>query len=78
MISASDADGFYDIITYSLDNDYDGTFVIDQSTGVLMRTSNVSIPAPAPVSGWSNLSVVHSFGCMNWDIRETCHMGTSH
>lgn len=50
MISASDGDGLYNTITYSLVNDYDGTFVVNEVTGVLMRTSNVSIPAPAPVS----------------------------
>ena len=47
MISASDADGFYDTITYSLDNDYGGTFVIDQSTGALMRTTDTSITPDA-------------------------------
>jgi len=50
MVSANDADGFYNTITYSLDDDYNGVFVIDQATGALMRTSNDSIPAPLPVS----------------------------
>ena len=49
-ISAMDADGFYNTITYSLDNDYDGIFTINSMTGELRRTSNQSIPAPAAVS----------------------------
>ena len=49
-ISASDADGFYNMITYSIDNDHDGIFTIDSSTGELSRTTNESVPAPEAVS----------------------------
>ena len=49
-ISATDDDGFYNTITYSLDNDYDGIFTINSMTGELRRTTNQSIPAPAAVS----------------------------
>ena len=49
-ISATDADGFYDMITYSIDNDYDGIFIINSVTGELSRTSNESVPAPSAVS----------------------------
>ena len=49
-ISATDNDGFYNTITYSLDNDHDGIFAINSMTGELRRTTNQSIPAPAAVS----------------------------
>ena len=45
-----DADGFYNTITYSIDNDYGGVFTINNITGELRRTSNESIPAPDAVS----------------------------
>ena len=48
-ILARDDDGFYNTITYSLENDYNGTFVIDSNTGALRRTSDESLPAPAAV-----------------------------
>jgi len=49
-IRATDADGFYNTITYSIDNDYNGVFTINNVTGEFGRTSNESIPAPAAVS----------------------------
>ena len=56
-ISATDADGFYNTITYSLDNDYDGVFTINRMTGDLRRTTNTSIPAPAAVSSYIAISM---------------------
>ena len=50
VVSATDADGFYNTITYTIDNDYDGVFTMDSITGELRRTTNESISAPEAVS----------------------------
>ena len=53
-ISASDADGFYNTVTYSIDNDHGGIFTIDSSTGELSRPNNESAPVPEAVSNRIN------------------------
>ena len=42
------------MITYSIDNDSNGIFTIDSSTGELSRTTNESAPAPEAVSNRIN------------------------
>ena len=49
-VIATDQDGFYNMITYSIDDDYDGVFIMDNITGELIRTTNTRIPAPGTVS----------------------------
>lgn len=50
VVSATDADGFYNTFTYSIDNDYDGVFTMDSINRELRRTTNESISAPDAVS----------------------------